>query len=51
MLLAENILSAERVAEIERAAVAEMDGAVAFAESSPLPAPEEALEDLYATQD
>jgi len=51
MLLAENILSAERVAEIERAAAAEMDGAVAFAESSPVPAPEEALQDLFATQD
>jgi TPP-dependent pyruvate/acetoin dehydrogenase alpha subunit len=34
--------------EMVAAAQAEMDRAVAFAESSPLPAPEEALEDLFA---
>jgi TPP-dependent pyruvate/acetoin dehydrogenase alpha subunit len=50
MLLAEYFLSAERLAEIERAAMAEIDAAVAFGESSALPAPEEALEDLFATQ-
>jgi pyruvate dehydrogenase E1 component alpha subunit len=47
-LLAENVLGVDQVAEMERAALAEIDGAVAFGESSPLPAPEEALEDLYA---
>ncbi len=46
-LLAEKILGPEQVAEIERAALAEMEAAVAFAESSPLPAPAEALEDLF----
>jgi pyruvate dehydrogenase E1 component alpha subunit len=48
-LLAEKTLTAEQVAEIERGALAEIDAAVAFGESSPLPAPEEALEDLFAT--
>ncbi len=48
-LLAENILGAEQVAEMKDAAVAEIDAAVAFAESSPLPKPEEALEDLFGT--
>ncbi len=47
-LLAQSILTTEQVAEIERAACAEIDAAVAFGESSPLPSPEEALEDLYA---
>jgi len=47
-LLAQSILTTEHVAEIERAADAEIDTAVAFGESSPLPRPEEALEDLYA---
>ncbi|MBI4572225.1 MAG: pyruvate dehydrogenase (acetyl-transferring) E1 component subunit alpha, partial [candidate division NC10 bacterium] len=45
---AEGTLRTDQVAEMERAAQAEMDRAVAFAESSPLPAPEEALEDLFA---
>ncbi len=47
-LLAENVLGADQVAEMEQAALAEIDGAAAFGESSPLPAPEEALKDLYA---
>ena len=47
-LLAEEMLTAEKVAEIERAAESEIDAAVAHGESSPLPAPEEALEDLFA---
>jgi pyruvate dehydrogenase E1 component alpha subunit len=47
-LLAENVLGVDQAAEMERAALAEIDGAVAFGESSPLPTPEEALEDLYA---
>jgi acetoin:2,6-dichlorophenolindophenol oxidoreductase subunit alpha len=49
-LLAAAAISPGQVAEIERAALAEIDAAVAFGESSPLPAPEEALEDLYADQ-
>jgi pyruvate dehydrogenase E1 component alpha subunit len=47
-LLAEKILTTEQAAEIERGALAEIDAAVAFGESSPLPAPEEALDDLFA---
>jgi TPP-dependent pyruvate/acetoin dehydrogenase alpha subunit len=47
-LLAQSILTTEQVAEMERAADAEIDAAVAFGESSPLPGPEEALRDLYA---
>jgi TPP-dependent pyruvate/acetoin dehydrogenase alpha subunit len=47
-LLAEKALTAEQVAEIQREALAEIDAAVAFGESSPLPAPEEALEDLFS---
>jgi pyruvate dehydrogenase E1 component alpha subunit len=47
-LISEGPLKDEQVAEMQRAAQAEMDRAVAFAESSPKPAPEEALDDLYA---
>jgi pyruvate dehydrogenase E1 component alpha subunit len=47
-LVAESRLSAEQVTEIERAAENEIDAAVAFGESSPLPTPEEALDDLFA---
>jgi len=47
-LVAEGALGAEQLAEMHRAAQEEMDRAVAFGESSPLPAPEEALEDLFA---
>jgi pyruvate dehydrogenase E1 component alpha subunit len=46
-MLADGALSDSQVAEIDRAVLAEIDAAVAFGESSPLPAPEEALEDLY----
>ena len=42
-LMAEGSLESEQFADMQRAAEAEMDRAVAFAESSPLPAPEEAL--------
>ncbi|MFB3818537.1 MAG: thiamine pyrophosphate-dependent dehydrogenase E1 component subunit alpha [Candidatus Methylomirabilales bacterium] len=41
-------LSAAGLQGLEQAARAEIDRAVAFGESSPLPAPEEALEDLFA---
>ena len=47
-LIAGGSLKSEQFAEMQRAAQAEMDQAVAFAEASPLPAPEEALEDLFA---
>jgi pyruvate dehydrogenase E1 component alpha subunit len=47
-LASEGSLTSEQFAETQRAAQAEMDRAVAFAELSPLPAPEEALDDLYA---
>jgi pyruvate dehydrogenase E1 component alpha subunit len=48
-LMADGSLESQQFAEMQRAAEVEMDRAVAFAESSPLPAPEEALEDLFAT--
>ena len=47
-LAAEGMLKAEQFIEMQQAAQAEMDRAVAFGETSPLPAPEEALEDLFA---
>ncbi len=50
-LIARGIVQEEQVGEMQQAAEAEMDRAVAFAESSPLPAPEEALEDLFAAQE
>jgi pyruvate dehydrogenase E1 component alpha subunit len=49
-LVAGGILRAADVADLQRAAQEEIDKAVAFGESSPLPAPEEALEDLFANQ-
>jgi TPP-dependent pyruvate/acetoin dehydrogenase alpha subunit len=49
-LLAKNVLGPEQVAEVERAAQAEIEAAVAFGESSPLPAPEEALDHLFASR-
>jgi len=48
-LVVEGALEGEPFAEMQRTAHAEMDRALAFAESSPLPAPEEALDDLFAT--
>ena len=47
-VLTENILTTEQVTEMEQAALGEIDAAVAFGESSSFPAPEEALEDLFA---
>jgi TPP-dependent pyruvate/acetoin dehydrogenase alpha subunit len=49
-LLAENIFGPGQVAEFERAAQAEIDAAVAYGETSPLPAPEEALDHLFASR-
>ena len=47
-LTAAGSLGDEDVASLFRAAQDEIDRAVAFAESSPLPAPEDALQDLFA---
>lgn len=47
-LQAAGTLSAAELHDLEQAAQAEIDRAVAFGESSPFPAPEEALEDLFA---
>ena len=47
-LVAEGILTAEKVEEIRTAIAAELDAAIAFAEQSPLPEPSELLEDVYA---
>jgi pyruvate dehydrogenase E1 component alpha subunit len=49
-LAAEGMLGADHFAAMHRAAQAEMDRAVAFGETSPLPAPEEVLEDLFASR-
>jgi pyruvate dehydrogenase E1 component alpha subunit len=42
------IFSAEEAEGIDQAVRAEIDRAVAFAAESPFPAPEEALEDVFA---
>ncbi len=47
-LVASGVLRDEDVTALHRDAHAEMDRAVAFGESSPLPSPEEALQDLFA---
>jgi TPP-dependent pyruvate/acetoin dehydrogenase alpha subunit len=47
-LLAAGVLSRKRALEIDRDARAEMARAVAYALDSPYPAPEEALEDVFA---
>jgi TPP-dependent pyruvate/acetoin dehydrogenase alpha subunit len=47
-LVAEGTLTTEQFADMQRAVQEEMDRAVAFAESSSLPVPEEALQDLFA---
>jgi pyruvate dehydrogenase E1 component alpha subunit len=49
-LVAEGMLGAGEVTDLQRAAEEEIDKAVSFGEASPLPAPEEALEDLFAGQ-
>ena len=46
-LIAEGDLSEAEAAEMEAAAHATVDEAVAFARSSPYPAPEEALERVF----
>ncbi len=47
-LLESNVLSQAEADEIEQAVIAEVEEAVKFALESPYPAPEEALEDIYA---
>jgi pyruvate dehydrogenase E1 component alpha subunit len=47
-LLESNVLSQAEADEIEQAVIAEVEEAVKFALESPYPAPEEALEDVYA---
>jgi TPP-dependent pyruvate/acetoin dehydrogenase alpha subunit len=46
--LAEGILSGDEIAEMKASIERELDEAVAFAESSPSPAPEDCLNDVYA---
>lgn len=50
-LLAKGILKERTVEEIEKEVTAVIDHAVEFAERSPYPAPEEALENVYTTKD
>ncbi len=47
MLVREGSIDAQRAAEIDREAVERVDAAVAFAESSPFPAPESLYDDVY----
>jgi pyruvate dehydrogenase E1 component alpha subunit len=47
-LLREGILTEAKIQQIERKVADEIDEAVKFAMESPYPAPEEALEDVYA---
>lgn len=47
-LLKDNVLTAQKAKEIEDEIAAEIEQAVEFAEESPYPEPEEALEDVYA---
>jgi pyruvate dehydrogenase E1 component alpha subunit len=47
LLQREGMLDADARAEIDRAAVARVDEAVAFAEASPFPSPESLYEDVY----
>lgn len=46
-LLDENVLSEREIRQVENDVSAEVEEAVKFAVESPLPAPEEALEDVY----
>jgi pyruvate dehydrogenase E1 component alpha subunit len=47
-LLAEGILSADQVEQIQQSVAKELEQAIAFAEESALPEPAEVLEDVYA---
>jgi pyruvate dehydrogenase E1 component alpha subunit len=48
LLIAQGVLTEQQADEIEAGVVDELDQAVAFARSSPLPEPESALADLWA---
>jgi acetoin:2,6-dichlorophenolindophenol oxidoreductase subunit alpha len=47
-LLDRGILNADQLADVGQTIEQDLQDAVAFAEASPLPAPEEALEDVFA---
>jgi pyruvate dehydrogenase E1 component alpha subunit len=47
LLLHEGILNAEEREQLDREAIARVDGAVAFAEASPFPPAESLYEDVY----
>src|SRR5947209_12899438 len=47
LLVREGAIDAEQRAEIDRQAIARVDAAVVFAESSPFPAPESLYDDVY----
>jgi pyruvate dehydrogenase E1 component alpha subunit len=47
-LLKDNVLTEQKAKEIEDEVATEVEKAVEFAEESPYPEPEEALEDVYA---
>ena len=48
ILIKEGVLNKEKIDKIEMSIKQEIDDAIEFAESSPFPKPEEALEDLYS---
>ena len=50
-LIEMSILNEDKACEIEREVDEEIEGAVKFAEESPLPAPSETLDDVYAEPD
>ncbi len=45
--MAAGLATADSLAELEKAVTAEIDDAVAFAEASPSPLPEDALKDVF----
>ena len=50
-LLAQKLMTRDQIGELQQKVIAEVDDAVAFAESSPLPAPESALEGVFCSDD
>jgi len=48
-LVKQGVLTEEQASQIEAEVIAQLDEAVAYARESPMPAPEEALEDVYAS--
>ena len=47
-LLADGVVTQQELSDIDREVLAKIDEAVRFAEESPFPAPEDALEDVYS---